>query len=372
MKKKILIVANVQMHLFLFRRSLADELMANDYEVIFLAAEDEYGAKLAAMGYSTHVIKNLNRDGKSIFKDFFLLLEFYFTIKKIKPSFVFFYTIKPNLYGSIVAKWLNIPFIMTINGLGQMIENKKLFPILKQIYKIACRFSKTTIFQNADDLNYFVENNLIEKNKAVLVNGSGIDVEAYQPKNNFQKNATEKFSFVLIARLLWQKGIREFVDAATIIKQKYPQAKFILIGSLEENEQNGVTKSIMDEWLKNDVIEYLGWQNDTKKLIENADVVVLPSYYREGIPRTLIEATALGKPIITANSVGCKETVMDNFNGFLVAPKSTEELVVAFEKMLKADKNLLQKFSNNSRKIAVEKFDVKKVNAVYLAQIETQ
>ncbi len=369
MKKKILIVANVQVHLFLFRRNLADELIANGYEVVFLAAEDEYGTKLADMGYSTQVIKSLNRNGKSIFEQFLLLFEFYFTIKKIKPSFIFFYTIKPNLYGSIAAKLLKIPSVMTINGLGQMFESKKLFPILKQIYKIACRFSKATIFQNVDDLNYFVANNLIEKSKAILVNGSGIDVEAYQPQNNFQKNSAENFSFILIARLLWQKGIQEFVDAAAITKQKFPQAKFILIGSMEENEQSGVTKSIMDNWLKKDVIEYLGWQNDTKKIIESSDVVVLPSYYREGIPRTLIEATALGKPIITANSVGCKETIVDNFNGFLVAPKSTKELIVAFEKMLSADRSLLQNFSENSRKIAIEKFDVKKVNAVYLNQI---
>ncbi len=367
MPKKVLIVANLSMHIIKVRKSLIKAIEDEGYAVEVLTARDEYFDTLIAEGYKIHEIKNLEKQGTSVIEQFKLYFEYKSIYKKIKPDFVIHYTIKPNIYGTLVASKLSIPSIMTINGLGQIFENKKLFKMVSVLYRRACRKSKAVIFQNADDKAIFLSNKIVSPKKVILVNGSGIDCTLFSPpvcNYNIQKE-NHALKFIIITRLLWTKGISEYYKAAEKIKQKYPSATFYIVGYTQDSEKIGVTSSIMQTWQNSGFIQFLGSVSDIRQVLCDCDVAVLPSYYREGIPRFLIEALALGKAIITTDNVGCKETVVDDWNGFKVPIKSVDELYNAMEKMLLLDSGRLSTFKNNSRKLATEKFDEKEILKVY-------
>jgi glycosyltransferase involved in cell wall biosynthesis len=369
MKKKALIVANLSMHIIKVRTSLIHALQHAGYEVEIISARDKYFDVLVDEGYTIHELHALNSRGISPFEQFKVYNEFVKLYKKIKPDFIFHYTIKPNIYGAMVASRLKIPSVITINGLGQIYENPFLFKIVSVMFKLACKKTQAVIFQNADDLNFFLKKKLVEKTKTFLVNGSGIDCELFNPlicsdSRPLKKNSNLKF--VLMARLLWTKGLKEYFEAAAKIRKKYPQVAFYIVGYLQEDPKVGVTDEIMKAWERSGVIKFLDSVPDTRQILCECDVAVLPSYYREGIPRVLIEGLAMAKPIITTDSVGCKETVIDNWNGFMVPVKNSELLGQAFEKMILLEEAQFVKFSNNSRKLAIEKFNETGILKLYL------
>ncbi|MBA2249338.1 MAG: glycosyltransferase family 4 protein [Chitinophagaceae bacterium] len=356
------------MHIIKVRKSLIKALEDEGYVVEVLTARDEYFDTLVAEGYKIHEINTLERQGTSVVEQVKLYLEYKTNYKKIRPDFVIHYTIKPNIYGTLVASSLHIPSIMTVNGLGQIYENQKLFKMVSVLYRRACNKSKAVIFQNADDQQIFISKKIVAKKKAFLVNGSGIDCQLFSPQicNGQAVQPMEgKLKFILITRLLWTKGVREYYEAAERIKKKYPQATFYIVGYTQDNERVGVTSSIMQEWQKTGIIQFLGSIPDIRKILCGCDVAVLPSYYREGIPRFLIEALALGKAIITTDNVGCRETVVDNWNGFMVPVKNVDHLYKAMEKMIVMTNEKLTEFKDNSRKFAIEKFDEKEILKVY-------
>jgi glycosyltransferase involved in cell wall biosynthesis len=369
MKKKVLIVANFSMHIIKVRTSLIHALENAGYNVEIITARDKYFDVLIAEGYKIHELHALNTRGKSPFEQFKVYREFKNLYKKIKPDFIFHYTIKPNIYGTIAARSLKIPSVITINGLGQIYENPLLFKMVSIIFKIACKRAQAVIFQNADDRNFFLSKKLVEKNKTFLVNGSGIDCELFDPlicKNSYPLKKNGDLKFVLIARLLWTKGVREYFEAAQKIKEKYPSVTFYIVGYLQKDAKVGVTNEIIKAWEKSEAIKFLDSVSDTRKILCDCDVAVLPSYYREGVPRVLIEGLAMAKPIITTDNVGCRETVIDNWNGFMVPVKNPGLLCSAFEKMILLDEDQFAEFSDNSRKLAIEKFNEKDVLKLYL------
>ncbi len=368
-KKKVLIVANLSLHIIKVRKSLIKVLEDSGYNVEIITARDKYFDILIAEGYKIHELLALKSRGLSPFEQVKIYYEFKALYKKIKPDFIFHYTIKPNIYGTLAANSLNIPSVITINGLGQAYENRLLFKVVSVMFKRACKKAKAIIFQNADDLNLFLSNKLAEKNKTYLVNGSGIDCKLFSPafcKNSSSEKKNTNLKFVLTARLLWTKGVKEYYEAAKKIKEKYPHITFFIVGYLQEDAKIGVTSAIMKLWEQSGIIIFLDSVPDIRQILCDCDVVVLPSFYREGVPRVLIEGLAMAKPIITTDNVGCKETVIENWNGFKVPVKNSELLYAALEKMILIQEDEFLKFKGNSRTLAIEKFNEKDVLKIYL------
>lgn len=377
---KFVIVANYLPHVTNFRGKLLEAISNLGYEIHILAPNlddflDEYN-QLISKGYNLHSIP-LQRTGTDPLVDIQTLVYTYRILRKIKPDAILSYTIKPVIYGTLAAWLARVPkrFVL-LSGLGYAFQNSdkknkttKLQQIVYALYKQALSKATATFFQNPDDLKLFEELHLVNnKNKTVVVNGSGVDVSDFKVVD-FPKDTEGKVkpSYLLVARLLKDKGIVEYVEAAKLVKQKYPQAEFHLVGWIDENPA-AINQSQLDDWISSNAIQYWGKLEDVRPAIAESSVYVLPSY-REGTSRSVLEAMAMGRPIITTDAPGCRETVVDGKNGYLVPIKSIDELATAMIKFI--ENNVLYKeMGRASRKMAEEKYDVKKVNAHMIKEME--
>lgn len=233
------------------------------------------------------------------------------------------------------------------------------------LYKLAFRFPRKVFFQNPDDLTLFLNKNLISAKSADLIPGSGIDLSHFTP-TEFKRNDT--FTFLLISRLITDKGIMEYVEAVRKLKSKGVAARFQILGAKDPEHARGIKLSVIDEWIKTGTIEYLGTSDDVRHFINQADCVVLPSY-REGTPRTLLEAAGSSKPIVATDVPGCYHVVEDNYNGLLCKLKNADDLALKMEQMLALDNTTLKKFGENGRKKIEFEFDEKIVITKYLQEI---
>ena len=319
---------------------------------------------LKTMGVVIHQIP-FNRKGINPFFDFVFLLRLVSLFISIKPKYVMGYTVKPVIYGSVAAMICRVPYNFSlITGLGSFFgeglskSHAIIHKILKALYRIALSGSNTIFFQNPDDCKLFLKNKIIKSlDKTVIVNGSGVNLEYY-----YKSQFPSKVSFLLISRLISEKGILEFASAAHEISSKYTNVKFALAGWYDNDS---ISKDTVDSWVEDGRLVFLGELEDVRSAIENCSVFVLPSFYREGVPRVILEAMSMGKAIITTDSPGCRETVIDNESGYLIKPKSTNELISAMLKFVK-NEDLIDKMGKRSRQLAEDKFDVHKVNEVML------
>jgi len=288
-----------------------------------------------------------------------------------RPDVYLGYTIKPNIYGGVAAKFLNIPVINNISGLGMMFVNYNWKTrLIKTLYRYGISKSFKVFFQNKDDRQIFIDDHIVQINKTDILPGSGVDLShfSYTPKNN---NQTTRF--LLIARLLWDKGIQEYIDAASVLRDKYDNLEFCLMGFIDQKNPNAVSKAQIDTWDNKGYIKYLGSSDDVRKEIIKSDCVVLPSYYREGVPRSLLESAAIGRPIITTNSVGCREVVDDEVNGYLCQAGSSRDLTEKMERFLSLTAELRSKMGAKSRQKMEIEFDEQIVVQKYLQSVqETQ
>ena len=363
---KILVVGGFAESLINFRGELMVAMVRAGHEVMACApgASKKIVGQLNEIGVSYYHVP-VSRTGLNPFEDirtFFSLLRLF---KNNSPDIVLLYTIKPVIYGSFAAKVASVPTVFSmITGLGNAFVAKgfksKLIRILvRYLYRNSLTANKKVFFQNPDDLAEFMGNGLLDSNdKSVLINGSGINTEDFQV-SEFPKI----IRLLLIARLLKDKGLIEYAQAASIIKRRYPEVEFDLVGWLDENPAC-ISQNQLDEWIGQGAINYLGKLDDVRSTIANASVYVLPSY-REGTPRTVLEAMAMGRPIVTTDAPGCRETVVDGENGFLVPVKSVGKLVAAMEKFI-SNPELIGSMGKRSREIAEDKYDVHKVNQVIL------
>lgn len=374
-KMKFLIIASSPLSVLNFRGKLLEAINDAGLEIHIAAPEfnlhPEELDKLKLLGYQVHNIP-MQRTGTNPISDIKTLKSLFFIIKNIEPQYVLSYTIKPVIYGTIAA-WLNrVPNrFALITGLGYTFQNveetgkrSKFQRVIHELYRKALSKVNHIFFQNPDDLNLFKHLKLIEMSTpTTVVNGSGIDLEKFKlvalpvTENDFQVN------FLMIARLIGDKGIREYINAAKILKSKYPHVNFNLVGPLDSNP-SAITQEELDQFINQGNINYLGKLTDVRPAIAESSVFVLPSY-REGTPRTVLESMALGRPIITTNAPGCRETVVDGLNGFLVPVKSVDALVIAMQKFI-LNPSLISTMGAASRRLAEEKFDVNKVNEVML------
>ena len=364
--KKIIISANSAWNVVNFRKGIVLELINHGFEVVVVSPKDEYVAKLCDLGCQ-HINIDIDNKGINPINDLYLIFQYLKIFYQFEPNVILTYTIKPNIYGSLSAYILSIPIVNNISGLGTaFIKGGLLGNIVNFLYKISLRKSEHVFFQNYDDENLFLKKNLVTKDQVSVLPGSGVNLEYYQPQksNIFNKDQGE-FIFLLIARLIWDKGIQEYVSAARIVKEYSPTSRFQILGFLGVDNQTAVPRSQVDLWVTEGVIEYIGVAKDVRPYIDSSNCVVLPSY-REGVPKTLLEAAAMGRPIITTKVEGCKEVVDDGVNGYLCNARDDKDLAEKMKIMLTTSSKDIVQMGLSGRKKMEKEFDEKIVINMYL------
>lgn len=359
---RIAIVLNTSWNIFNFRMNFVHSLLAQGYEVHTIAPYDDYTHFLQEAGCIHHKVRMDSRGANPI-KDSALIVELFMIYKKIKPDFILHYTIKPNIYGTIAASLLKIPVINNVCGLGTVFLKDNLVSLVAMfLYKVSFRFADKVFFQNPDDLNLFLNRNLVPKNAVDLLPGSGIDLKKFQPAP-YKRN--EKFTFLLISRLITDKGVLEYIEAVKKLRANGLNARFQVLGSMDPKHKRGIKEDIIQGWINNGVIEYLGTTNDVRGFIKDADCIVLPSY-REGTPHTLLEAASSSKPIIATDVPGCNHVVKNNYNGLLCKLKDADDLAEKMHTMAGLTDETLKQFGKNGRTKMEAEYDESVVINKYL------
>lgn len=367
---RFMLVASFPDSIIAFRGELIRALQAKGLEVHVAAPgiglTTKIGKALKERGVIPHEIP-FSRTGKNPISDLRLMWNLFALMRKIRPKMVLCYTIKPVVYGSIAAQLAGVPrrFAM-ITGVGYFFTGGRagiLQQLVRRLYAFGLRGVEKVFFQNPDDRALFSSLGILKgEESSVVVNGSGVDTGAFSP----MPFPAEPISFLMIGRLLGDKGVREYAGAAKQLRREHPKARFRLAGWIDSNPDS-IAKAELDEWSTSGAIEYLGRLDDVRPAIANAWVYVLPSY-REGTPRTVLEAMAMGRPIVTTDVPGCRETVGNGQNGLLIEARSVESLAAAMRRFL-LDPGLAGSMGARSRSIAVEKYDVHKVNAAMLREM---
>ncbi|MFK8009433.1 MAG: glycosyltransferase family 4 protein [Saprospiraceae bacterium] len=363
--KKIAIVANSTWNIYNFRINLIRKFRLQGYRVIVIAPIDEYIHYLNESHFTKHIpLTNLSPQSKNPLKDLRLIYELYKIYKEEKPDLVLHYTIKPNIYGSIAARWAGISCMSTVTGLGYTFLNHGVYTrVAKFLYKYAFKSNFKTIFHNHDDQRLFKKFNLIPDEISTVIKGSGVDTKFFRPVRNKKDN--DKFVFLFVGRLLYDKGIVEYIQAALKVKPIIKNAECWVVGEMNAKNPSNISKKKLLQWVENRYIRYWGATNDIRNFIKNVDVIVLPSY-REGMPRAVLEGMAMGKPIITTNTSGCREAVEDNINGYLIPIRDSISLAEAMVKIYHLDEDKFRKMGEESRNKVLNEFDEKIITQNYL------
>lgn len=368
MKKKVVIALNTAWNLLNFRAGLISSLVAAGYEVVAFAPDDKYADGLRPLG-CRFVPLHMENGGTNPAKDALLMWRFLRLFVHERPDVYLGYTVKPNVYGSLAAHILGIPVINNIAGLGAVfIKGGLIVRLVRIMYRLALSRSSKVFFQNPDDRELFIAGDLVRADVTELLPGSGIDLSRFLPAPLGEGG--KKFRFLLIARMLRDKGVYEYVEAAKQLRQRWPQADFCLLGFLDVQNPTAISRTEMDAWVAEGVVNYLGVSDDVRIQIAAADCVVLPSY-REGVPRTLLEAAAMARPIITTDAVGCREVVDDGVNGYLCRVRSADDLAVKMEQMLSLPLSQRTEMGLMGRKKVENKFDERIVIGKYLNAISS-
>jgi glycosyltransferase involved in cell wall biosynthesis len=365
---RVAIVINTSWNIYNYRQGLIKSLLDKGVEVIAIAPKDDFSQKLIELGCD-FVPLSMDNKGINPLKDILLFFRFLFLYKKIQPDCILHYTIKPNVYGSIAAGILRIPCISNVSGLGTVfIRQGIILSLVKHLYRFAFRFPKKVFFQNKDDQKLFKELELLNSYKSDVLPGSGINLSMYQslPFKN-----TNPFTFLLISRLLVDKGIVEYAEASRLLKARGFDFQSVLVGFFDRTSKYNISNADIEGWEKQGYIVFKGESQNIISEIEKADCIVLPSY-REGTPRSLLEAMALGKPIITTNVPGCKDVIEDGSNGFICEAKNVKSLANAMERMLELDSDALQDMGQKGRDLVENRFDERIVVEKYLMEIFTK
>jgi glycosyltransferase involved in cell wall biosynthesis len=363
---KVMISLNTAWNLVNFRAGLIRALVDAGYEVVSVAPIDDYAPRLSALG-CRFVHLPMDSNGTHPGRDLLLLLRFYKLLRRERPDVYLGYTVKPNVYGSLAAHALGIPVINNIAGLGAVfIKESWLSLLVRGLYRFALSRSAKVFFQNDDDRAMFVAGGLVRLIITDRLPGSGVDLARFAPSSLPNR---QPLRLLLIARMLWDKGVGEYVEAARMLRGRNINADFCLLGFLDVKNPAAISRQQMDEWVAEGVVRYLGASDDVAYEIAAADCVVLPSFYREGVPRTLLEAAAMGRPIITTDSIGCREVVDDGINGYLIQPRNAHDLAEKIERVILLSSNARTEMGKRSREKVERQFDEQIVIGKYLDAI---
>lgn len=373
MNRKVLLVSRCAWTLYNFRSGMMRALKKNGNIVIGGgAAGDGFEEKIEALGIP-FIGLPVDKKGLNPRADLRLFCKLYTWYRRERPHIVHHFTIKPVIYGCLAAHLARVPRIInTITGLGYVFigeEKPWLKPLVESMYRVSIRRADFTFFQNKDDMDFFLKRRLVKDSKAGLLPGSGVDCEFFAPPSKMKPPNDEAPTFLMVARLLRDKGVYEYVEAAHLVKYHFPTVRFQLLGEPDERNPNVIPRKDLDRWQSEGVVEWLGKVSDVRPAMAQADVVVLPSY-REGIPRALLEGAAMGKPLITTDAVGCREVVDEGINGLLVPIKDVQALAKAMTKMIK-DPSIRHEMGRAGRLKIEKEFDerivIRKVIKAYAA-----
>lgn len=359
--KRILIISNHHAYTYNFRKEIIEELIKNDYEVYLTLPYGEMVDDLIALG--CHYIESeLSRHGTNVLEDFKLLLRYRSIMKEVRPDIVLTFTIKPNIYGGLACRSLNIPQIANITGLGTAVENPGLMQkITVQLYKHAFKNVHTVFFQNEENMQFFVDRK-IALGKHKLLPGSGVNTERF---SLLEYPSDEVIRFVFISRIMKEKGIDYYLEAAKYIKAKYPNTEFHICGFSEEDYED-----TLKEYEEKGIINYHGMVRDIRTILKDMHCTIHPTYYPEGMSNVLLESAASGRPVIATNRSGCREIIDDNVNGYLVEPKNERDLISAITKFLKLDYKSKKLMGLKGREKVTSDFDRKIVVNSYMEVID--
>ena len=364
--KHILIIGSYAPSILNFRLPLIKEFLKKNHKVsVALGNLDEFNLiklKLSALNVKTYSFP-ISRSGLNFFKDFKTLLKINEIIQNCNPNVILAYTAKPVVYtGIVLKKFPNIMYYPLITGLGyaftdvSSIRRYIIKSLMIKLYKLSIHRSKKTIFQNKDDKKLFDKLKITKKSSSSVVNGTGVDLRLY-PFSPLPSAPV----FLMMSRLILEKGLIEYFQSARIVKSKYPNAIFQLAGRLDDNPSS-ITLQILKHWIKKKDIKYLGEIKNVQSILKSCKYFVLPSYYREGVPRSTLEALSTGRPVITTDVPGCRETVINNKNGLLIPSKDSQALADAMIKLLLEKDEVIKKMARESYMMAKNKFDVNIVN----------
>jgi len=362
---KILILNNLIESLYNFRYELLERLINEEFEIYFSIPEsknDTRVKKLIKLGCN-YVETNLDRRSTNPFKDLNLVKQYEKIVKKIRPNIIISYTIKPNIYGSYVAKKYKIPIIINVTGLGSGFNNNNTKWLVERMYKYACKNAYTIFFQNESNYNYFIENKITKKDKSKIIPGSGVNLEKFKPMEKTKEDGIVRFLF--IGRIMKEKGIEEYLKAAEYITDKYSNVEFQILGRFEEEKYKEI---ILNN--NNSKIKYLGVSYDVRNEIKEIDCIINPTTYPEGMSNVLLEGAAMAKPLLASNAPGCREIVDNGVNGYLFEPKNETSLIKAIEKFLSQNESDRIKMGIASRQKVERTFDRNLVIDAYLEEID--
>lgn len=360
MKKTIAFVANSTWNIYNFRQNLIQKFSSEDYDVIILAPVDEYIIYKEKYPHVRHYnLRMLDRDSTNPFRDILLTIELWRNYKNIQPDIIVHFTHKPNIFGGAAAWLAGITSYAVVTGLGYSFIHKGVVrSVMTTLYKIISGVHRKFIFENNEDLLLFNQLNIVTEKRSHSVKGCGVNTHWFVPEPTTLPR--EKTVFTFIGRLLYDKGIREFVEAARKVKSQKTDTEFWIVGELDPQNPATVDKEDLISWVHNGIVLYHGFVKDVRPIIAQSDCIVLPSY-REGLPRTIIEAMSMEKPVITTDTAGCNETVEEDFNGFLVPVKNIEALVSAIMKYLDLSPSERKMMGKKGREMALSSFDDKKI-----------
>lgn len=358
----VAIISNTAWSLINFRKELIGFLRGKGHRVLTVAPEDEYVARLQQMSDGFFPLNHLAAQGRNPARDLRLSRELRSFYKSESVDVAFTFTAKPNIYGSLAGLGTSTKVIPTVNGLGNaFIEPNMTQRIMRGLYRAAFMRSEKVIFQNPDDRDLFLKKRIVSRKQVLLSPGSGVNLEVFRKKESARK---ENIVFLFCARLVSEKGVFEYLEAARELTHKEIKAEFHVLGT-PGNNPSSIKLRELEDYVQKGEINYLGHTDDMNRELEKVDVLVLPSYYREGIPRVLLEGLAKGLPLITTNSTGCRETIIDGVNGIMISPRDKEALAKAMEALAGMSHEERQEMGRQSNLLATKKFDVQKVVAIY-------
>ncbi|MGI9916064.1 glycosyltransferase family 4 protein [Vibrio owensii] len=364
----VAITANTSWYLYNFRKNTILSLLEQGYVVYAVAPKDCYSTKLSELGCK-FVSVSIDQGGTNPIRDFKTIFQFISFYRKHDIKCVLNFTPKNNIYSTISASIFGVHSINNIAGLGVLFVNETFSSkIARLLYKFSQKYAYKIFFQNEEDRQIFLDGGYADESITERLPGSGVDLSRFKYSPSLDDGVVR---FLLIARMLYDKGIKEYVEAARILRRKYgDKVQFSLLGFLDVKNPSAVYESEMDEWVSEEVITYLGTSDCVESEISQVDCMVLPSFYREGVPKSLLEAGAMGKPIVTTDNVGCRETVDHGVNGYLCEPRSVQSLVSALDRVINLSHQDRLLMGIASRKKMENEFDEKIVINKYLDAVK--
>lgn len=322
---RIAIVSNTSWYLFNFRLNLMHVLAAAGHSVVAVAPRDDYSAKIEAHGFEFVPVK-LSGTGMNPLLELASVVSFFSVFRRHKVDLVFSYTPKGTLYSALACIACRAKFVPNVSGLGRAFTERSIAThVAWLLYRLTFKRAHLVFFENADDLGTFVNAGLVMPARAMRLPGAGVDLQHFSAPQNVDPNKADVPVFLLVARMLWDKGVGDFVTAARLVRAHYPQARFQLLGFLGVDNPSAISREQIAEWVTEGVVDYLGATDDVRGHMARADCVVLPSY-REGLPRSLLEAAAMALPLVTTDATGCRDTVVDGVTGLLCRPRDPQDL----------------------------------------------